>query len=150
MTRKIDSLVARCIEDLTPENWKYSSVAGGRFAVNIRIDIDSIENGTLNVNGNNGIKSTLYYYREIEGCVYVIFQYDTIDATITMFMDDSGIMLSNSGEGWLGSYCYSSEEEFEPVRIGHKIFYRGKYYKAGDEIPSLRCTIGGRYATYKR
>lgn len=149
MKNKIDSIVARVIEDLTPSDWAYSDLTGGLFALDMKIGIDSIEDGSLN--GNKGIKNALYYYRTMQGCLWVTFDYDTIVASIAMKMDDKGILLeSSSYEGWFGTYCYVEDEEFKPIKIGHTIFYRGKYYKAGDEIPGLKCTIGGYYAIYKR
>lgn len=146
---RIDKIVAGVIEDLTPKSWETSTLMGGLFTLKIKVDIHSLEDGTIS--GKPGVSSGLYYFRNMKGCVLSSLRYDGVEAIVSMALDDTGILLERDPyEGWFGSFSFFEDEEFKPVRIGHGIFYRGEYYISGQEIPGLKCTIGGRYATYKR
>ena len=144
---KFDSIVLNCVQDLTPNKWSYSPLLGGRFRVIIRANIESFEDGSF---GNKtGIRNTLYYFRNMKDCVGASFNFDGVVAYIDMYIDDSNIILEyDRRDGWFGNY--SNEGTFNPVRIGVMVFYRGKTYKAGEEIPHLIISTGGNYVTYSR
>ena len=141
---KFDKVVLDCIQDLNPDAWSYSTLLGGRFRIVIRAGIDSFESGWPSK--KKGIKNSLYYFQNMKECVGASFHFDGIEAHIDMYIDDKNILLQyDSREGWFGYY----KEDGFSVRKGEKLFYRGKYYKAGEEIPGLICDTGVNYVTYK-
>lgn len=146
---RVDRIVARVIENLTPKNWEKSTLMGGLFNLKIRMDIHSLEDGSIS--GEAGISSGLHHFRNMKGCVLSSLYYDGVEATVHMALDDAGILLEKDPyEGWFGTFSFFEDEEFKPIKIGHGIFYRGEYYISGQEIPGLKIVSSGYYATYRR